>query len=131
MQGAKWRLLVRADLDDIQGNTKDGIHAASMAGSWMSLVYGSAGMRLHEGNVSFAPILPQDWQGYRFRINIRARLIEVTVQKSGTSFLLLQGSPLTIYCNNQQYDLVEKQIIVVSNQELPNEGKEHQDCLFN
>jgi len=28
------------DLTDQQGNTKDGIHAANMGGTWMSMVYG-------------------------------------------------------------------------------------------
>ena len=33
----------RMDIDDVNGNSRDGIHTACMAGSWMSVVYGFAG----------------------------------------------------------------------------------------
>jgi len=31
---------VRMDLDDMHGNSRDGIHTAAMAGSWLAVVYG-------------------------------------------------------------------------------------------
>lgn len=33
------------DINNLQ-NTSDGIHAANMGGTWMSLVYGFAGMKI-------------------------------------------------------------------------------------
>ncbi|MFH0071010.1 glycoside hydrolase family 65 protein, partial [Peribacillus sp. NPDC056705] len=36
----------RLDLDNTHGNTKDGLHMANMGGTWMSIVYGFAGMRI-------------------------------------------------------------------------------------
>ena len=39
------RYAVLMDLDNVEGNVKDGCHIASLAGSWMLCVYGLAGMR--------------------------------------------------------------------------------------
>jgi alpha,alpha-trehalose phosphorylase len=36
----------RLDLDNTNGNTETGVHTAAMAGTWMGVVYGVAGMRL-------------------------------------------------------------------------------------
>ncbi|MBC1512697.1 hypothetical protein HB895_07175 [Listeria booriae] len=36
----------RTDLDDYHHNVKDGVHTAAMAGSWLAIVYGFAGLRI-------------------------------------------------------------------------------------
>ncbi|HBL36573.1 MAG TPA: family 65 glycosyl hydrolase [Firmicutes bacterium] len=87
---------VRLDLDDYNGNTKDGIHTACMGGAWLCVVYGFAGMRVDDGVLSFAPTLPEQWQEYSFTVLYKSRLIRVTVDKAGTRYELLQGEPLTI-----------------------------------
>ena len=46
------------DLDDLEHNTRDGLHMAALAGSWIALVAGLAGMRDRDGTLSFAPRLP-------------------------------------------------------------------------
>ena len=33
------------DLDDLEHNTRDGLHIAALAGSWIALVAGYGGMR--------------------------------------------------------------------------------------
>lgn len=50
---------VLMDFKDGQGNTADGIHAANMGGSWLSLVYGFAGLKMTEGKLSFEPKIPK------------------------------------------------------------------------
>ena len=39
------RRTARMDLDDVNGNVEDGVHTAAMAGTWISIVNGFAGMR--------------------------------------------------------------------------------------
>ena len=46
------------DLRDLRHNTRDGLHLASLAGTWSALVAGFGGMRDHDGRLSFAPRLP-------------------------------------------------------------------------
>ena len=48
-----------------------------MSGAWLSVVQGFAGMRTLSGNLSFNPIVPDEWDGYTFHINYRERLIKV------------------------------------------------------
>src|SRR5215813_13077084 len=43
------------DLDDLEHNTRDGLHIASLAGSWIALVGGFGGLRDHGGQLSFQP----------------------------------------------------------------------------
>ena len=47
------------DLDNLEHNTRDGLHIASLAGTWIVAVAGFGGMRDHGGALSFAPRLPQ------------------------------------------------------------------------
>ena len=86
----------RLDLDDYTGNTRDGIHAANMAGTWMCLVYGFAGMRVENGTLSFHPYLPEGWEEYRFKLTFQGRLIGVKVNRGGATFELIHGEPIEI-----------------------------------
>ena len=47
------------DLDDLEHNTRDGLHIASLAGTWIGAVAGFGGMRDHDGVLSFTPRLPE------------------------------------------------------------------------
>ena len=46
------------DLHDLEHNTRDGLHIASLAGAWIAAVAGFGGMRDHGGKLTFAPRLP-------------------------------------------------------------------------
>jgi alpha,alpha-trehalose phosphorylase len=81
----------RLDLDDTHGNTETGVHTAAMAGTWMGVVYGFAGMRLQEGRLRFAPYLPGEWTHYKFKIRFRECLLQVHVDKQQTVYTLLEG----------------------------------------
>jgi len=48
------------DLDNLEHNTRDGLHTASPAGTWIALVAGLGGMRQHnDGVLAFEPRLPE------------------------------------------------------------------------
>ena len=80
----------RLDLDNTHGNTKDGLHMANMGGTWMSIVYGFAGMRLKESGLSLSPAIPKDWEKYAFRLNFRGRLIGVSIEKDGVTLEIVE-----------------------------------------
>jgi len=71
----------RLDLDDYNNDTEDGCHITSMGGTWMSFVQGFGGMRILNDRLHFAPILPEKWEGYSFRINFRNATIKMEVNK--------------------------------------------------
>src|SRR3712207_7815016 len=65
------------DLDDLNQNTRDGLHIASLAGSWMACVAGLGGMRDHGGRLTFAPRLPRDLSRLAFSLNLRGQVLRV------------------------------------------------------
>jgi alpha,alpha-trehalose phosphorylase len=84
------------DLADLEHNTKDGLHLASLAGAWLALVGGFGGVRAGTGTLSFSPRLPRDIASVRFRLRYRGRTLRVTITHSRASYELLGGAPLHI-----------------------------------
>jgi len=69
----------RADLRDVRGNAGDGIHAASAAGTWQSIVFGFAGLRLTADGWTINPHLPKGWKRVAFKFYRRGQLQEVNI----------------------------------------------------
>jgi alpha,alpha-trehalose phosphorylase len=84
------------DLLDLEHNTRDGVHIASLAGTWVSLVAGFGGLRHHAGIVSFKPRLPDGLTRLAFNIEVRGRRLQVEVTRSAARYLLAAGDPLEI-----------------------------------
>ncbi|MBC2674503.1 glycoside hydrolase family 65 protein [Listeria booriae] len=97
----------RLDLDNYNNDTEDGLHITSMAGSWIAIVQGFAGMRTFNGRLAFAPFLPKTWDKYAFKINYRDRLIEVTVTAKTVSIALLSGEALELDLFGESVQLVD------------------------
>jgi alpha,alpha-trehalose phosphorylase len=85
----------RLDLDDTHGNTCHGVHTAAMAGTWLCVAYGFAGMRAYGGELRFAPTLPKRWKHYQFKVHVRGRLLQVRVDADEVQYRLLEGEALT------------------------------------
>lgn len=93
------------DISDLQSNTKDGVHAANMGGTWMSIVQGFAGMRFNDGTLYFTPHCPEEWSRLSFKVQVKNRLIQVTLTPSSTEYTLLEGKSITIVENGEQIRL--------------------------
>ncbi|MFC1617227.1 glycoside hydrolase family 65 protein [Candidatus Margulisiibacteriota bacterium] len=65
------------DINDIHKNTKDGIHAASVGGSWQTAVQGFGGLRIKSGRLAFKPWLPRKWQGLVYSVIWKGRTINI------------------------------------------------------
>ena len=83
------------DLRDLESNTEDGLHIASLAGSWMAVVAGLGGMRDHDGQLSFRPQLPPGIDGVRFRLRWRGSLVRVSVTASAATYDILDDDSST------------------------------------
>ncbi len=84
------------DLDDREHNTRDGVHIASLAGTWIAAVAGLGGMRDHDGELSFAPRLPEALTRLAFRITFRGRRLLVEVDHEQARYSLLDGAELLL-----------------------------------
>ena len=82
------------DLDDLEHNTRDGLHIAALAGTWIALVAGLAGMREQHGTLGFAPRLPPDITRLAIAVSVQHRRLRVEVTPDTTTYRLLEGEPL-------------------------------------
>ena len=93
------------DLEDLEHNTRDGLHIATLAGAWIAAVAGFGGMRDHDGSLSFNPRLPQRLRALAFGICFRGRRLRVEVTHALARYSLLQGRPLQITHHGQRIHL--------------------------
>jgi alpha,alpha-trehalose phosphorylase len=96
------------DLRDVERNTRDGMHMASLAGAWLALVEGFGGMRAERGTLTFAPRLPGGISRLRFHLRYGGRLLRVTVTGREASYELLDGKPLGIFHHGERLELTDK-----------------------
>ncbi|MCP4715653.1 MAG: glycoside hydrolase family 65 protein [Deltaproteobacteria bacterium] len=102
-----FRYAVLMDLSNIGGNVKDGVHIASMGGTWMGLVYGFAGMRDNDGCISFSPRLPSTTKKLQFSLQIRGSVLELNITQESATYLLKEGPELTIRHYDKEINLTE------------------------
>ncbi len=100
---AYYRASASIDLDNHRDETHRGIHAASMGGSWLGIVFGFAQMRTHDNRLSFSPVLPLGWESYTLRVYYRNRRISLQVgpgrgasRRPQVTLRLLEGPPLDV-----------------------------------
>jgi alpha,alpha-trehalose phosphorylase len=84
------------DLRDLASNTRDGVHLAALAGSWLVAVAGFGGMRDHSDMLEFAPRLPARLTRLSFRLLYRGRRLRVTIEHAQASYELLDGEALEV-----------------------------------
>ncbi len=98
------------DLRDVEHNTSDGVHMASLAGAWIALVAGFGGMRAGAGSLAFSPRLPGGITELRFRLRYRGRRLRVTISSSRARYELLDGDPLTVVHHGKEFHLGKKAV---------------------
>ena len=103
----------RLDLDDYNHEADEGLHITSMAGTWMSLVEGMAGVRITESSLSINPIIPKSWLSYRFQIRYQNNPISISVSQIATELKNLGENNISAYLKNQLYTLKKNESITV------------------
>ena len=104
----------RLDLDNTHGNTKDGLHTANMGGTWMAIVYGFAGLRIKEDNISLAPKLPVEWKGLKFKFLYKGAHIKVEMKKDKTEVTVKCDCHINLKINNVLYKINSNKKIVLA-----------------
>ena len=67
----------RLDLDDYNKEVHEGLHITSMAGTWLSIVEGFAGMRVKNSELHFTPRLPKHWKSLSFKVIFQGEIKEI------------------------------------------------------
>jgi alpha,alpha-trehalose phosphorylase len=96
------------DLADVEHNTADGVHMASLAGAWVALIGGFGGLRAHTDPLAFAPRLPGGIASLIFRLRFQGRKLRITVRAGEASYELLDGDPLVLVHHGTQFELGTK-----------------------
>jgi alpha,alpha-trehalose phosphorylase len=96
------------DLADVEHNTADGLHMASLAGAWVALIGGFGGLRAHTAPLEFAPRLPEGIAALIFRLRFRGRKLRVTVRSGEAEYELLDGDPVDLVHHGVQFNLTSK-----------------------
>ncbi|HTW13305.1 MAG TPA: glycosyl hydrolase family 65 protein, partial [Solirubrobacteraceae bacterium] len=84
------------DLDDLEHNVRDGVHIASLAGTWLAVVAGFGGMRDEGGQLSFKPQLPDQITRLSFRMSFRGSTFCVEIEGGQANYRLTDGPALEI-----------------------------------
>ena len=82
-----------------------------MAGTWMSIVEGFAGMKKAENALYFSPFLPEAWNRYSFHLNYQGALLHITVSESQVSITNKSPFLVKIGLYEQISDLVQNEVI--------------------
>ncbi len=95
------------DLRDLHHNTRDGLHMASLAGSWTTLVAGFGGLRDDEGVLSLDPHLPDGISCLRFRLRWKEFRLTVAVDHKNVVYTIRDGpaAGLTIRHAGEELEL--------------------------
>ncbi|HEY2272302.1 MAG TPA: glycosyl hydrolase family 65 protein [Jatrophihabitantaceae bacterium] len=101
------------DLRDLEHNTRDGLHIASLAGTWLTVVAGFGGMRDHGGRLSFHPQLPPGWTRLTFHLVWHGARIRVDVGADEVTYSVTQvpDEAIEIWDVDEALRLVEDQPI--------------------
>ncbi len=84
------------DVANLHDNTRDGVHIASAGGVWNALVYGFAGMRDHDGVITFDPRLPASWEELRFALTLCGARVRVRLASGEIGFTLETGDAVGV-----------------------------------
>ncbi|HEV3283509.1 MAG TPA: glycosyl hydrolase family 65 protein [Solirubrobacteraceae bacterium] len=97
------------DLDDIEHNTRDGLHIASLTGTWIVAVAGFGGMRDHAGSLTFKPQLPAALTRLAFGIRFRGRELRVDFNHRRARYTLKAGEPLELSHHGEPFTVTQQE----------------------
>jgi alpha,alpha-trehalose phosphorylase len=101
------------DLDDVEHNARDGLHVASLAGTWIAVVMGFGGLRGHGDVLALAPRLPDGLTRLSFSVLRRGLCLRVDATTREARYTLTRGAgPLGITHHGEQLQVTASAPVV-------------------
>ena len=69
----------RLDLDDYNQEANEGLHITSMAGTWLSVIEGFAGVRVKKQKLCINPKLPNEWRKLKFNLVVNNNVFQIEI----------------------------------------------------
>jgi len=104
----------RLDLENYNSDSEDGLHITSMAGTWMSVIYGFGRFRIKNNQIHLNPFTPKNWKSYSFKILFRENLLSVKVKKENIEIILEKGNSLDLIIQENEYKLTNTDTLKIS-----------------
>jgi trehalose/maltose hydrolase-like predicted phosphorylase len=98
---------VATDLADTHAEIAGGLHMAALGGTWLTAVFGFAGLSLRSDGVAFDPKLPDSWQSLGFGIEWRGRRLNIRIdaQERVLQATLETGDSIALFVNGRRHEL--------------------------
>jgi alpha,alpha-trehalose phosphorylase len=110
------RTAALVDLRDIQGDTAQGLHLASLAGAWHALVAGLGGLREEAAVLTLAPRLPGRLSRVAFRLRWQGAVVSVDIDRAQTRIELVgreKHDEVEVEVDDQRYTLTAAEPVIV------------------
>lgn len=116
---------LRTDISNLFGNTHEGIHAASLGGTWQAVIFGFAGVRIIKEHLFINPRMPRTWKKMVFSLLWKDILLKLQFTNN-----TIQLKTLSRKAGSLQLGIFEKLTCVRTNsmlvfkRQLPGQTKE-------
>ena len=98
---------VAIDLADNHTTIAAGLHMAALGGTWLTAVFGFAGLSLRSDGIAFDPKLPVSWRTLKFGIQWRGRHLRIGIDAAERLFhaTLEAGDPMAVFVNGRRQEV--------------------------
>ena len=85
------------DLENRHHNTDHGLHMAALAGSWLALARGWAGLTIASDGLHLRPQSAPELPRYTLNLAWRGSVMRLSVGPDGATYTLIEGAPFAIH----------------------------------
>jgi trehalose/maltose hydrolase-like predicted phosphorylase len=98
---------VAIDLADDQTTIAGGLHIAALGGTWLTAIFGFAGLSLQSNGIAFNPKLPASWRTLKFATQWRGRRLRIGIDGAERLFhaTLEAGDPMAVCVNGRRQEV--------------------------
>jgi Trehalose and maltose hydrolases (possible phosphorylases) len=107
---------IRIDAGENMKTSDHGVHAASLAGIWQSVVYGFGGVRMLHGKLRVNPLLPDNWKCLDFYIYWQGEKLHIVIDKESVSIENMSNTKaIEVEVYGEKYQITKEILVRYAN----------------